>query len=303
VRPGLAEEVMGVGEDFATFKNNYNIDAALIGSISYRYKRITKQLNKDFWNTDSETAHSLYVGSYGRDTAAKGVSDLDIAFMLPYSEYVKYNNYQGNGQSALLQAVKKSMQNTYPTSDTSGDGQVVKVEFTDKITFEVLPVFENKDGESFTFPNSNGGGSWKTCNPRAEIKAVKNRNGVTNGNMKYLARMMRVWRDYCDVPMSGMLIDTLAYQFIETWGSRDKSFLYHDWMARDFFDYMSKQDQKQAYWRAPGSGANVGRKGIFEHKARSGYLRACEAIAYDTAGQTWSARQKWREVFGTLYPN
>lgn len=293
---------MGVGEDFATFKNNYNIDAELIGSISYRYKRITKQLNKDFWNTDSDTAHSLYVGSYGRDTAAKGVSDLDTAFTLPYAEYEKYSKYNGNGQSALLQAVKKSMQNTYPTSDTSGDGQVVTVEFTDKITFEVLPVFENKDGESYTFPNSNGGGSWKTCNPRAEIKAVKTRNDSTNGNMKYLARMMRVWRDYCAVPMSGMLIDALAFQFIETWGSRDKSFLYHDWMARDFLDYVSKQDQTQTYWRAPGSGSSVARTGVFEYKARSGYLRACEAIAHESAGQSWSAKQKWREVFGPLYP-
>lgn len=63
---------MGVGEDFSTFRDNYQITIDLISSISYRYKRITKQLNKDFWNTVSDTAHSLYVGSYGRDTAAKG---------------------------------------------------------------------------------------------------------------------------------------------------------------------------------------------------------------------------------------
>src|SRR6202011_3702501 len=99
---------MGVGENFATFKDNFNITTELSGSISYRYKRITKQLNKDFWNTDSETSHSLYVGSYGRDTAAKGVSDLDVAFVLPVALYHQYNNHAGNGQSALLQAVKKS---------------------------------------------------------------------------------------------------------------------------------------------------------------------------------------------------
>src|SRR5258708_18619612 len=81
---------MGVGEDFSTFKDNYQISSELIGSISYRYKRITRQLNTDFWNTNSETSHSLYVGSYGRDTAARGLSDLDIAFILPNSEYHKY---------------------------------------------------------------------------------------------------------------------------------------------------------------------------------------------------------------------
>ena len=74
---------MGVGEDFSKFKDNYQISTELIGSISYRYKRITRQLNSDFWTTNSDTAHSLYVGSYGRDTASKGISDLDVAFILP----------------------------------------------------------------------------------------------------------------------------------------------------------------------------------------------------------------------------
>jgi hypothetical protein len=128
------------------------------------------------------------VGSYGRDTAAKGVSDLDVAFNLPNAVYHKYNQHEGNGQSALLQAVKRSMQKTYPTSDTSGDGQVVIIKFDDNLTFEMLPVFENKDGESFTYPNANGGGSWKVCNPRAEIKAIKKRSDDTNTNRKYLAR-------------------------------------------------------------------------------------------------------------------
>jgi hypothetical protein len=102
--------------------------------------------------------------------------------------------------------------------------------------------------------------------------------------------------------MSGMLIDTLVYQFIENYQYRDKSFLYHDFMARDFLDYMSKQDQKQTFWRAPGSGSYVMRKGVFEHKARSAYLRSVEAITYNDDGHEWSRRRKWREVFGPIFP-
>jgi hypothetical protein len=113
---------------------------------------------------------------------------------------------------------------------------------------------------------------------------------------------MRVWADHCAVPISGMLIDTLAYQFIENYEYRDKSFLYHDFMARDYFDYLYKQDEKQTVWRAPGSGSHVNRNGVFEHKARSACLRAVEAINYNDEKHTWSRRQKWREVFGTLYP-
>jgi hypothetical protein len=282
---------MGVGEDFASFKDKYNISAELISSISYRYRRITRQLNTDFWNTNSETAHSIYVGSYGRDTAATGISDLDIAFILPYDVYMQYHAHAYNGQSSLLQAVKKSIQKTYWASDSFGDGQVVVITFQDGIKFEVLPSFENTDG-GFIYPNANGGGSWKTCNPRAEIAAVQARSDATNRNLKHLARMTRVWRDYVDAPISGMLIDTLAYQFIENYQYRDKSFQFHDFMARDFFDYLSKQDQTQLRWRAPGSSAWVARKGVFEHKARSAYLRSVEAIKYNDNAHDWSRRQK-----------
>jgi hypothetical protein len=180
---------MSVADDFIAFRNSYNIGRDLIASIGVRYRRITGQLNKDFWNTTSDTAHSRYVGSYGRDTAARGVSDLDVAFCLPPSVYHQYNAYQGNGQSALLQAVKNSIAKTYPTSKLGGDGQVVVLSFTDGITFEILPVFENTAG-TWTYPNSNNGGSWKECNPKAEIKAVHDRNLLVNRNLKALCRMI-----------------------------------------------------------------------------------------------------------------
>jgi hypothetical protein len=293
---------MSVSDDFGVFNEACRLSTDKITSIAYRYKRITRQLNSDFWVTESETAHSLYTGSYGRDTAARGISDLDIGFVLPNALYHQYNAHVGNGHSALLQSVKRSMQKTYPTSDIAGDGQVAVISFNDNVRFEVLPVFENKDSSSWTYPNANGGGEWKVCNPRAEIAAVKQRHQATNGNLKKLCRMARVWRDNCNVPMSGLLIDTLAYQFIQGYEYRDKSFTYYDWIFRDFFAYVAGQNQTQTFWRAPGSGPYVYRTGIFENKARSAELRAREAIADDVASREWSRRQKWREVFGTLYP-
>jgi len=294
---------MSVADEFRQFRDNYVISAEKIASISYRYKRITRQLNKDFWNTESDISHSLYVGSYGRDTAAKGISDLDIAFSLPASLYEQYKAYQGNGQSALLQAVKRSIQKTYSTSESFGDGQVVVINFDDGITFEILPVFNHKDGTSFIYPNSNGGGSWQVCNPRAEIVAVYARSAATNRNLKLLCRMMRIWKANCSVPISGMLIDTLAYQFIENYEHRGKSYLYHDLMVRDFFEYIANQSKTQTHWRAPGSASYVARTGSFENKARAAYNLAIEAVTHDQNDRDYSRRFKWREIFGTLYPN
>jgi hypothetical protein len=293
---------MGVGENFKAFRGNYLIPTAKISDISYRYKRITKQLNKDFWNTESETAHSLYVGSYGRDTAANGVSDLDVAFTLPNSIYHQYDAYVANGQSALLQAVKASIERTYNNSYIGADGQVVALNFTDGIRFEILPVFVNSSN-TFTFADSNGGGSWKTCDPRSEMDAMALRDSVTaNGNLKAICRMARIWRDRHSVPMSGMLIDTLAYQFILSWPYREKSFLYHDFLVRDFMKYLSETDASQDYWKAPGSGSYVWKKGAFKRQADDAYQIALSAIDHESNDRPYTAGNKWKEIFGPLYP-
>ena len=293
---------MGLADWFSGFCSNIQVQDG--GTISTRYKNITRRLNSDFWNTSSDTSHSLYVGSYGRNTAIQGFSDLDMVFELPAEVYHRYNGYSTNGQSALLQAVRSSMQKTYSTSQVGGDGQVVVVSFQDGITFEVVPVFTNTAG-SYTYPDSNNGGSWKTTHPRAEIQAIRDRNSKCNGNLVRLCRMMRAWKKQWEVPIGGLLIDTLAYQFIENWEHREKSYIYYDYMCRDFFQWMAAQDDNQAYWKAPGSGQYVYGKGLFQYKAKRCYNISLTAIAHETATpkQEWSAKQRWREIFGAEFPN
>ena len=143
---------MGLAEWFSEFCSNLTVKDG--GTISIRYKNITKRLNTDFWDTSSDIAHSLYVGSYGRNTATQGFSDLDMIFQLPDSVHEQYRNYSYNGQSALLQAVKKSIEKTYSETSIRGDGQVILVSFNDGITFEIVPAF-NRDDDSFTYPDAN----------------------------------------------------------------------------------------------------------------------------------------------------
>lgn len=292
---------MGVGEWFSDFCGELRISTDLRNSFAYRTGRIVGQLNYDFRSIDSKTANRFYVGSYGRNTAIPSVSDVDVLYELPTALYEQYDAYVTNGQSALLSSVRASMRKTYPTSDISGDGQVVAVNFDDSVRFEILPAFQNRGGY-YTFPDSNNGGSWKTCKPKQEMNAFSDRDEQSNQNLVPLGRMVRSWRDCNNASMSGMLIDTLAYQFMETWEYRNKSYLYYDWMTRDFFAFAANQNDKQEYWLAPGSGSYVYRSGPFEYKARQAELRAREAITYQTNGNDWSAKQKYREIYGTSFP-
>lgn len=294
---------MGLADWFRAFCGNIQVQNG--STISGRYKAITKRLNTDFWRTTSDASHSLYVGSYGRNTAIHGTSDVDMIFQLPYSIYQQYDRYSGNGPSALLQAVRNSVKNTYSDTNIGADGQVILIPFNDGITFELVPGFINDD-ESYTYPDSNGGGQWKKTNPRPEITAIMARNRSCNSNLVPLCRMIRSWKKNWIVPIGGLLIDTLAFQFIADWKYRDKSYLYYDYMCRDFFDYMARQPADQEYWRAPGSGQWVyASKGQFQYKAKRCYNLVIRAIEHETAvpKREWSAKQKWREVFGTSFPD
>lgn len=290
---------MGVGEDFRAFVGSLAIRDR--ESISTRYQLITRRLNIEYWASDSPSNHSFYTGSYGRGTATGITSDVDMIFRLPDDIYWQYDRHAGNGQSALLQAVRAALRKTYPTSDTGADGQVVVVAFTDGIRFEVLPAFTNNSG-TYTFPDANSGGSWKTTDPKPEIDAIAELDAQCNGNLKNLGKIMRSWKEQWSVDISGLLIDTLAYYFIRDWAHRDKSFLYYDFLSRDFFGYLSDQSSTQTYWRAPGSGQYVWRTGLFEYKATRCRNISLDAINSASASNEWRARQYWREIYGTSYP-
>lgn len=269
-------------------------------SVSERYKRITKRINLDFRGRDSNSLYSRYVGSYGRGTAIKGFSDVDMLIHLPDETYSKYNRYAEKGQSALLQAVRNSIRKTYPNTDVGGDGQVVVVKFSDGMMFEVVPAFIDKDGMSYIYPDSNGGGCWRTCNPVAEINAINQLNNKYNKNVKHLVRIMKAWRNENNVPISGMLLETLAMNFLTQYEYASKTYVYYDWMVRDFFKYLSEQNPEQSFWKAHGSGQPVWRRGNFEYKAKQGYLRTVEAIA-DEEKYPALANDTWRKIFGKCF--
>jgi len=292
---------MPVSEYFQEFLSNLRMSKGTINAIQNRYHQITKRINLDYYSSSSETSHSLYVGSYGRGTEIF-ISDIDMIVQLPYKTYKKFDNYNGNGQSAFLQEVKAVMQKTYSTSHTKGDGQVIGIDFNDGIKFEILPSFINEK-ESYTHADSNNGGSWKVMDPKSEIIAMNAMNTDTNKNLKRLCRMARAWKSNCNVPLNGILIDTLAYKFISNWQNKDKSYLYYDFMSRDFFKYLYDIDRNQNYWHRPGSNKVINKSGDFHYKAKTAHGNALAAIQYETDGKSYSAKQKWREIYGSKFPS
>ena len=206
-------------------KGNHPIGKDARKLISKRYKSITKAVNQDFWDSESETDHSLYVGSYGRGTAIN-TSDLDVLVELPDFEFEHLNSLQGNVQSRLLQDVKDAILDTYPRTEVKGDGQVVVVNFSDDMRFEIVPAFIQIGWLGYPvykYPDTHMGGRWLSTNPFAEQEAMREKNEVSGGLLYDTCKHIRYIRGkyYSSYHLSGILIDTFMYSAIGEWAYVD----------------------------------------------------------------------------------
>lgn len=288
---------MDISSTFRQFVDNLIVNNQ--ESIESRFATITNRLNKDFHDIDSDTKNGIYVGSYGRNTAIKGISDLDMIFELPEDLYTQYNSRTGNKQSQLLQAVRDSIRKTYSQSEVRGDGQVVVISFTNDF-IEICPAFREND-DSFTYPDSNDGGRWKKTNPLPESDAISQTNDEYNGNLINLCRIARAWKNKAGVKINGLLIDTFAYNFI-TSNDDYKKLNYEEYheFVRDFFKYMTELNTTQSFWNAPGSNQKAyNKKSNFNAKAKKALKLVEEAI---DKNENKTVYEIWRKVFGKHFP-
>ena len=281
---------MSIAKDFEKFIENLAISNK--DTISSHYGEITKTLNKNFRNTDSETDNCLQVGSFGRKTAINGISDLDMLYIMPKSLWGKYNDAQ-NGQYKLLSDVKEAILTRYPRTQVSVGGLVVCVTFSNYY-IEVQPVFEQDDG-SFKYPDTSNGGSWKITKPRDEIKEISKADSEKNKNLRRLCKMVRAWKNKHGVAMGGLLIDTLAYNFLNSTTDYDnKSYPYYDCMSRDFFKFLSELPEQTEY-AALGSRQRVKVKKKFQKKAKKAYDLCVEAINANNSNEKWK-KSLWSSI-------
>ncbi|WP_261844247.1 SMODS domain-containing nucleotidyltransferase [Aliamphritea ceti] len=287
---------MSVADDFNSFVDNLKITEASATTISDRYGKITKALNKKYRNTESKTDNSLQVGSYGRFTAIKGISDLDMIYEMPVSEWDRFKEEGTGRQSVLLQEMKEAIKVSYPKTKMRGDGQVVVIEFGDQVV-EVVPGFKQANG-SYKYPDTKNGGKWKNTDPKPEIKAIREANQITS-NVRKLCKMVRAWKSRQGVNMGGLLIDTMVYNFFQSTDTyNNKGYKFYDQLCRDFFEYLSEQPN-QDYYKAPGSRQHVYVKSKFQRKAKKAYNLCLKAI--EAEGKA-SANKKWKQVFGRNFP-
>ena len=248
--------------------------------IAKRYRTVTKAVNREFWNINDEYSNSFYVGSYGRGTAIDS-SDIDIFVSLPKTEYDKYTYTSYNGQSRLLQAVRAALLEVYPRSQIKADGQVVKIDFSDGMKFEILPAFKQEQygygwgygstTPTYQYPDTNMGGNWKPTAPKVEQEAMSAKNKSSNGLLLDTCKHIRYIRDNCfsSYHLSGIVIDSFVYSVMGGWGWTETTNPYSLYKRGDYENTLYNYVKQYEYWhnfnlRAPGSNQEVDVKGSYD---------------------------------------
>ena len=285
-----------IKDDFNKFCNNIKLDN--FDDMQTTIKGITKKLNKHYYDIDDEESNMYIVGSVGRTTAIKNTSDLDILFNLPKDVYKRINDNEGNKQSQLLQEVKNVLKEKYPNTDLKGDGQVVGINFT-RYTVELVPGFKQSD-DSFKYPDTNNGGSWKITKPILEIDECKKVDEETNGNFTNICHMLRSWKNKKGFKFKGLLIDTLANNFLNV-KTEYKTCEYESYLnlVKDMFEFLKNENKDQSYWLALGSNQQIYNddRGKFVNKAQNAYNKI-----KDLNENSKKLNKELRNIFGNEFP-
>jgi hypothetical protein len=256
-------------------------------------------LNRHYWETSSNTHHSLLIGSWGKLTRVRPSRDVDILFLLPATVFHRYQVRSGNRQSQLLQEVKDVLRQTYSqTSMLRGDGQVVVIPF-ETTPIEVAPGFRCDDGRIIVC-DTRGDGSYQYSTAEAEAADLAASDSRWNGNTRALTRMMKQWQRERNVPLKSFQLERLAIEFLQAWSFSHQDVFYYDWMVRDFLAYLILRANTCIVM--PGTGEHMWLGNEWLSRAQTAYRYAVTACNYERDNYETLAGQSWQEIFGTAIP-
>jgi hypothetical protein len=259
---------------------------------------IVSCLNREYWGIDSDSAHCIVEGSWGKGTQTRTPRDVDILFVLPPEVYHRFETRLGNKQSQLLQEVKATIALDYDTTDMRGDGQVVMVSFANGHGVEVVPAFELQNGPYYIC-NTHGDGSYKTIDPKAEIAAIEASDVSSSRTTRELVKMLKRWQWQCNVGdyLKSFQIELIVVEYLKTVGYSLTTRALYDYLVRDFFKFLI--DKQNGYVFVPGTIEIVSLGDAWLSRAQTAYDRAANASELECQEYHYLAADEWQNIFGT----
>lgn len=257
-------------------------------------------LTRHYYPNGDASKHMTLIGSLAKDTAIRPLADVDLVYALPVGTQQRVEAMSGNGQSVLLQEVRRVLLGRFPRTEIRGDGPVVVVEFSSGVSVEVVPAVAVTDRSVFRarclVPVTRGGGSWELADYGAQWDAVKRLDARRDGQYSRLIRYMKAWRRTKAAVLKSVVLELMALDFFRTWDSEGKkaTHVYDDWLVRDFLGYMV--DHQDRTYRLPGVIKELSTGYGWRIDAKESFDDATRACLFGDESPSYVIN--WRKVLG-----
>ncbi|MCC8089514.1 MAG: hypothetical protein LIO79_09705 [Rikenellaceae bacterium] len=275
---------------FQEFCSGMEIDGCIVKKISKNRDEIT-DLVSEYYSFPNAKVSSQFMGAYGRNTAVY-TENIRLLIAIPLYIYtsISLDNIQ------LLRQINTVLRTKFRSSDFSDVNTGLEIHIDDSLGFNIIPGFAY-DNETYIYLSRN---EWKVLNLGNERKRFDEVNRKTHNNLLDLCRMLKVWKNYKDLDIENILLDTFAYHFFSMSGGKCYSVDAYDEMLTDFFRFLLKNCKDSGFISIDG-------KTVLQPPAG---LRDAVFYAYTTANTALEeakllyiedAFTRWRKIFGTFY--
>ena len=161
------------------------------------------------------TVRNFYeTGSFSHGTGIRGRSDIDAL--------VSIDATRPDSSYTALNWVKDALTQRFPLTPVKIRRPAVVVEFGGGYqTWEVIPGFMTGRGGAnqwvYDIPGPSAGSGWIDSAPKEHLAYVNEANkSPSKGNAKALARLIKAWKYYCNVPISSFYLEMRCAQHVKT---------------------------------------------------------------------------------------
>jgi hypothetical protein len=236
-------------------------------------------------------------GSLAHGTGITVHSDVDYLASL--------KGLQPSSSDTALRKVKECLQGTFTATYIHVDRPAVVIEFASgKETFEVVPAWlQSGTGDTRVYAIPGRSSGWIDSAPDAHLNYVNEANNSPSGGAKKLARLLKAWKYYCNVPISSFYLEMQAARYMKgestiAWSVDMRTIL----RRLDDGALAAMNDPSGLVGRIYACGTDA-QKTDAKSKLASALSRADKARAAEDADKIDDAFYWWDKVFGGKFPS
>lgn len=239
----------------------------------------------------------MVTGGHGKGTAVRPTRTVDMLYILPDALRPPVN-----GPNRLIPSmageVSAALAPAFATREQPGENWLAVRSFAD-IEVRLVPCFR-AGGNTLIVADASRGGGWMATNPAAEKSRLQAADMASCGKATHLIMMLKAWRSSHEIAITSLALELLVAEFVLAWIYPHRSFLFYDWMVRDFFFWLVHQAQRELL--TPGALENLCLGDAWIGAAAHAYGQARRACDRERDNREAEAALDWRQIFGPDFP-